>query len=573
MKRKYQLLLLTNRDSDNVGDQIIEACDIALIKTVMHNLGLSERDYRIDSRAASSVGTKYLQTKNPLLIAFGNRFQSGPMHRIVKKSDLVLFGGAPLFNYKYQMFYERTASTIELAQTYQKPVLFSAIGIEHYEEENEKCQRLKRTLNFDCVQQITTRDGIEELNKYKTNPNLVIDLVADPAVFTGEAFRSYLSPKADTKQKTIGIFVFRASGFTDNHIDFTKEDAVALWKNIISTAQALGYDYRLLTSGHFGDEAFMDYLIREHGIDETKCIFNMNAPEKLVSAISSFDAIISCRLHPSIIAFSLQVPSIGLIWNPKVKHFYDCVGYSDRCMDVCGLTSDEIFTKIEQILDEKVVKDEAYIMSVYQHLFYGIKKALGLNNMNNEPYDYNDLSQNIPAYQAVSWRENQKRLKRKFRRIYKTLNTRADINNKLKVELKEIQEVSRFYQMSYYSWSKAASVSFSKNWDSLINGKQTRKAPKTKEIQLSDPVANDGNQVFLSCPYTHSEKAFAGWRIRFLIGDTWFWYLEDGSFCDKTIYDKTTCKKVKLFHPGDHIPHLPFVCLDTVVAEAIWQTK
>ena len=34
-----KILLLTNRDSDNVGDQVIEASDISLIKAAMKNLG------------------------------------------------------------------------------------------------------------------------------------------------------------------------------------------------------------------------------------------------------------------------------------------------------------------------------------------------------------------------------------------------------------------------------------------------------------------------------------------------------------------------------------------------------
>ncbi len=34
------ILLLTNVDSDNVGDQVIEACDVGLLNAVMQNLGV-----------------------------------------------------------------------------------------------------------------------------------------------------------------------------------------------------------------------------------------------------------------------------------------------------------------------------------------------------------------------------------------------------------------------------------------------------------------------------------------------------------------------------------------------------
>lgn len=151
--------------------------------------------------------------------------------RLIKKSDLVIFGGAPLFNYAYQIFYERTALTLEIARKYNKPVLFSAIGIEGYDENNEKCQRLKKTLNFECVKQITTRDGIEYLQQYKESPELVIGKVADPAVFSSEIFDNF-KQKKNEKKKKIGIFVIRANGFKDNGIDFSRDDAAELWQQI-----------------------------------------------------------------------------------------------------------------------------------------------------------------------------------------------------------------------------------------------------------------------------------------------------------------------------------------------------
>ena len=50
-KPQVKVLLLTNRDSDNVGDQVIEATDISLISTVMKNLGLHRWEYEIISKA------------------------------------------------------------------------------------------------------------------------------------------------------------------------------------------------------------------------------------------------------------------------------------------------------------------------------------------------------------------------------------------------------------------------------------------------------------------------------------------------------------------------------------------
>ncbi|MCB6992366.1 hypothetical protein LI177_02550 [bacterium 210820-DFI.6.37] len=63
---KYNILLLTNRDSDNVGDQVIEACDIGLIETVMKNLD-------IGSIRAAVASKKYLATKDKSLLKVTNK--------------------------------------------------------------------------------------------------------------------------------------------------------------------------------------------------------------------------------------------------------------------------------------------------------------------------------------------------------------------------------------------------------------------------------------------------------------------------------------------------------------------
>ena len=135
MAKKYNILLLTNRDSDNIGDQVIEACDIALIKAAMKNLGVSGGEYAISSRSGSIVTKKYISTKDEELLKGAEE--------AIRKSDLVVFGCAPVFNYLYQSFYERTATTLEIARKYEKPVIFSAVGVEQYDELDEKCQRLK----------------------------------------------------------------------------------------------------------------------------------------------------------------------------------------------------------------------------------------------------------------------------------------------------------------------------------------------------------------------------------------------------------------------------------------------
>lgn len=560
----YKILLLTNRDSDNVGDQVIEASDIALIKAAMKNLGVDEKHYRINSRAASIVPKKYMETRN-------DAFLEGA-EKTISECDMVIFGGAPLFNYLYQVFYERTAVTLEIAQKYNKPVIFSAIGIERYDEENEKCQRLKKTLNFDCVKQITTRDGIEELTKYKENPNMVIDRVADPAVFSAPAFKNHISDKQGKKKKKVGIFVFRANGFVDNKIDFTREDAAKLWMDTIAELESKGYSYSLLTSGNFGDEAFLDYMIRVHGISEKKCVFNMNTPEKLVEKISSYDAIISCRLHPSIISFSLGVPSVGIIWNSKVKHFYECVGYGDRSIGVDGINAQSLVEKVEEAMEAGVTKDTEYLMTVYRYIFSGIKNSLGFAE-DIQPYDYDALLENIPPCEDTSKKEYEIKLKRKFRRTYDTANKRLDDITNLKNKIKELEEKQQSYKLYYHSSDKGEQVVAAENWNDGLDGEMHRLESGAMECVLNQIVKNDGLTCFKNPLFENEGKEFSNWRMRFRIGSMWFWYIEDDLYCSKDAYSPKASKKVKKFMPGEAIPRITLSGVESVVVEAQWKEK
>ena len=446
--KKITILLLTNRDSDNVGDQVIEASDIGLLHALMKNLGFDKSAYQINSRAASIVTQKYMATKDPSLL--------NAAEKAISQADLVVFGGAPVFNYKYQNFYERTAVTIEIAQKYDKPVIFSAIGIESYDEKSKKCQRLKAVLNSECVKQITTRDGLERLEKYNENNSFKIGLVSDPAVFSANIFDNYIGQEVITKKfgfipvktkvikkgkkKKIGIFVIRANGFVDNHVDFTREQAAELWLKIIDIVKQRGYDYELVTSGHFGDEAFLDYLIRNYNVPLEKCVFNINMPETLFQRMSKYDGVISCRLHPSIISFSMNIPAVSLVWNTKVPSFYKGIGYPDRAIERESFEAEVIVDKLEKAMEEGIVKDEEYLMSVYRTLFTGVRDILCGDNCDIEPYDYNSLIEAIPKFSGTSLEEQNEKLKRKFRRAYETCNKRFDDNQVLKEKLKEMKE-------------------------------------------------------------------------------------------------------------------------------------
>ncbi len=414
-----RILLLTNRDSDNVGDQLIEASAISLIEGVMKNLGISPEAFMIESRAAGIISKAYLRSGDEKLLESARKS--------ISAADVVIFGGAPLFNYSYQNFYKRTIRTIELAQEYGVPVLFSSIGVEPYSATNAKSQLLKAALALPVVRQITTRDDIDSVRKYVEGTDVSVAHVSDPAVFADAVFSNVPDSKIPAPAdgaKRIGLVVTRATIFKDNGIKFSESDQRRFWLDVIATLKARGYDYRLFTTGHFSDEVFLDALVKEKRIPLSKVSVTVNSPEELHSQLSACDGVIAYRLHASIAAFAYSIPAIGLSWNFKVPYFYESVGHGDRALPVERWKASEVVPALEKAMAEGVHKDEAFLMTVYETLFSGLREIFAPSSEATS-YTYDELREELPRYAGTTVAEYKGKVRRKLRRTYENYQRQA----------------------------------------------------------------------------------------------------------------------------------------------------
>lgn len=456
---KIRILLLTNRDSDNVGDQIIEATAISILKGIMKNLGVPAHGFEISSRAAGIISKKYMKTRDPALLE--------PARQVIAAADVVVFGGAPLFNYRYQSFYLRTIKTLELAQECGVPVLFSSIGVEPFDATNPKSQALKKALASSGVRQITTRDDLASVRQYVEGTDIAVAHVSDPAVLADIVFRKRAktgTPPAATAQPTfdqvrrrikrlgrqvlgqrrqaasaapprpivaagadvevraprakrIGLVVTRAGIFADNGIAFSEDDQTKLWLDVIALLSERGYDYKLFTTGHFADEVFLDTLVRAHGIPLNKAALTVNSPEELIGELSACAGVVAYRLHASITSFAYSVPSVGLSWNFKVPYFYESVGHGDRALSPERWNATEVVDALEKAMAGGVHKDDAFLMTVYETLFSGLK-GIFAPGTDRVPFTLEQLRTELPLYPGTSQAQYRAKVRSKFRRTY-----------------------------------------------------------------------------------------------------------------------------------------------------------
>ncbi len=404
---QFKILLLTNRDSDNVGDQIIEETVLSVLKAAMKNLGVPADGFSINSRAAGIIPKKYRKSGDPALLE--------DARKAISSADVVVFGGAPLFNYAYQTFYLRTIKTVELAQEYGVPVLFSSIGVEPFDASNPKCLQLKEALNLSCVRQITTRDDFASVQKYAEGTEIPVAHVSDPAVFADIVFEDVVTGAKPSRM--VGLVVTRAGIFKDNRIDFSESDQRGLWRDVVALLSERGYDYKLFATGHFTDEVFLDLMVRSDGIPPSKAAVVVNSPEELIAELAACDGVIAYRLHASITSFAYGIPSIGLSWNFKVPYFYESVGYGDRALDSGQWNAVTVVDALEKAMGEGFVKDEAFMMSVYVTLFSGLKSIVAAES-EQTAYSYAELCENLPRYTGTTPEQYREKVRRKLRRTY-----------------------------------------------------------------------------------------------------------------------------------------------------------
>lgn len=71
-------------------------------------------------------------------------------------------------------------------------------------------------------------------------------------------------------------------------------------------------------------------------------------PEELVAIFSGMNMVIGSRMHSLILSASAGTALIGLVYSPKTRNFMENIGQRDRTIELRDLSSDYLFSLIEQ---------------------------------------------------------------------------------------------------------------------------------------------------------------------------------------------------------------------------------
>ncbi len=292
----------------------------------------------------------------------------------LENADIVIFAGGGIIKTSRENFWNGIYSIVNFCDKNKIPVFFNSVGIEGYDNKSFYTHLLKYSLNRKCVKGITTRDDVASLNKY-VKSKAKIKLTGDAALWTSNFYPSKYSKNSEI----IGIGLIRGKIFTDYGVDFKEEDILKTYINIIKSLEKKGYKWQLFSNGNKSDyEMGIKILeVLNLPVSETLLVKRPEKFEELLTTISSYKAVIAGRLHANIIAASYNIPSVGLIWNDKLKFFGQTIGFQNRFIEKEKFfQSDYIIEQLEEAMSNKYDYNKIYTCkyNTKRTLEYAIKK-------------------------------------------------------------------------------------------------------------------------------------------------------------------------------------------------------
>ena len=335
MFRKKLKILMVQTMNMNLGDSVLADNDCYLMKKAMGMRNCDLLRYSISSRDFSQV--KYV--------------------------DAVVFAGG-IIKCTNENFWQYMPEIINEAQKYNVPVFLSAIGVEKFYPDDMRSVSLKKALNQPCVKGISVRDDIDTLKRdYIENKDMKLYSVYDPAVWCAQTYKKYIKKKKQSTQ-LVGLGITREKLFADyGNEQIDRQFQLDFWKGIILELDKRNVKWKIFTNGDTYDEIFAKEVLSYVGHGE-----KLSAPldaQTLVSDISQFSSVIAGRMHSNIISYALSIPSIGFVWNQKLRFWGEKIGYSERFIECDKLTVENVINAWEKAKAEGCVVKQEYKDGVF----------------------------------------------------------------------------------------------------------------------------------------------------------------------------------------------------------------
>lgn len=329
-------LLVLYFHSDNLGDPAIGECTAALIRQAYPQARVLLQDmldrpplageadlaqWRRECRrnrlrtAAARLGWDKLYTHAQWCLAHNapglERVESIPC-------DGVIFAGGQFFMDGLAPYVSALTAAFACRGI---PVFFNACGVGSSVSGAIR-RDLAAALTLPEVRLVSCRDDADRVSAWCGRPGYV-RAVSDPALMAGQLYHIARDPNA----VCLGLGIQFPSSLPEGQVR-------RFWHRLIARLQQDGVPFRLFTNGSRDDEAYARELLASAHLSTgpellaPKCA----TAREFVQMLAGFSALISFRLHSHILACSLDIPTVAIVWDRKVPLFFRQIGHPERCL-------------------------------------------------------------------------------------------------------------------------------------------------------------------------------------------------------------------------------------------------
>lgn len=335
-------LLVGEYYSENLGDGVLCKSTEILLKEIYPNIEIDVWDlsgrqrFNKHATADRTWKLKWKAFSYSILVSLGlmeyySRYRKKSKYDRNKiKSldyDFIIFAGGQVGT---SGFGERALYVLNKFKCL--PKVFNAIGHDDNSDtwiDDAVCEKYN-------IKGITYRDGNMSLK------NVFCKETFDTAILSNEVINKN-SKNNSIEESVIGIGVMYVP-----NID--KETQNKFWGGVFDMMKNSNIRYRIFTNGDPNDYDYAINLCNLYDMDSRILCERPITPEELIKLIGSFSSIFSSRLHSHIIAYSMGIPSVGVIWDSKIRRFFEKVGACERVVE---FYSDK--TAIENTINSLVV--------------------------------------------------------------------------------------------------------------------------------------------------------------------------------------------------------------------------
>lgn len=366
---KVKILIVSYVD-DNFGDNLIRICFEHLLNVVFKNLQLKSDDFEINRMPLKQIDESMLV-----------------------ESDIIAFAGGGLFGLSYLGFFDWLNRITELAEENDIPVFFSSMGLNNMGVSPENEHLIRDLFKRKCIKALSVRENLRTFQEYAGDCDFKICKVCDPAVWARYVYNSHLSgvPK---NGGTVGINVVRGGLFADNGKPWKLGDEINYINELRQQLESQGVDYVFYTNGSFLDDNTLHYYADKFDIPAHKLVFP-NTTREWVLTVAQFDCVASIRMHSSILSYALGIPSVNLVWNDKIRFFYDDIGHADRAIELDQWNAVCVSERLREIKDRPCMLDEEYLMSLYKYLYGVMNNLLCIGADEGNMFDFDTVTREL----------------------------------------------------------------------------------------------------------------------------------------------------------------------------------